>query len=195
MTACTSHGAACSQVEQWRRGVRVGEALAEARGRAALTVGEVSQRTRIRETIIRGIEGDDYSACGGDFYARGNIRSIAKAVGADPEPLICEYDAAHRAPGVLSAMSLDELVTSAQTPARRRLNWTAVLGLALVVALGFVGYTFLTGSPRTTNPPPAAANHAVTHAGRSTALAGLKPSPVAPSPHPPTPPPPPIRPP
>ena len=119
--------------------MRVGEALAEARGRAGLTVGEVGQRTRIRETIIRGIEDDDYSACGGDFYARGNIRSIATAIGTDPEPLICEYDAAHRAPGVLSAMSLDELLTSAQTPSRRRLNWTAVLGLALVVALGFVG--------------------------------------------------------
>ena len=164
--------------------MRVGEALAEARGRAGLTVGEVSQRTRIRETIIRGIEDDDYSACGGDFYARGNIRSIATAVGTDPEPLICEYDAAHRAPGVLSAMSLDELLTSAQTPARRRLNWTAVLGLALVVALGFVGYTFLKGSPRATSPPPAAANHAVTHAGRSMTLAGPKPSQVARSPHP-----------
>ena len=53
----------------------IGETLAEARGQAGLTVAEVSQRTRIRETIIRGIERDDYSACGGDFYARGNIRS------------------------------------------------------------------------------------------------------------------------
>ena len=58
----------------------IGEALAEARGQAGLTVAEVSQRTRIRETIIRGIEHDDYSACGGDFYARGNIRSIANVV-------------------------------------------------------------------------------------------------------------------
>ncbi len=62
----------------------VGEALAEARGQAGLTVTEVSQRTRIRETIIRGIEGNDYSACGGDFSARADIRSIAEAVGADP---------------------------------------------------------------------------------------------------------------
>jgi len=171
-------------VEQRRRGVQVGEALAEARGRAGLTVGEVSQRTRIREAIITGIEGDDYSACGGDFYARGDIRNIAKAVGADPEPLICEYDAAHRAPGVLSAVSLDELLTPSQTPRRRRLNWTAVLSLALAAALGFLGYTFLAGSPHTASAPPAAANHAVTHAGRSGASPGPKPGQVAPSPHP-----------
>jgi helix-turn-helix protein len=169
-------------VEQWRRGVRVGEALAEARGRAGLTVAEVSRRTRIREPVVRGIEGDDYSACGGDFYARGNIRSIAKAVGADPEPLICEYDAVHRAPGVLSAVSLDELLTRGQGTGRRRRGWTVVLGLALIAALGFVGYRFLAGSPDAASSPPAAANHAVaanhaaaanhavTNAGRSRAI-------------------------
>ena len=76
----------------------IGEALAQARGQAGLTLGQVSQQTRIRQTIIKGIEGDDFSACGGDFYARGHIRSIAKAVGTDPGPLIEEYDSAHRAP-------------------------------------------------------------------------------------------------
>jgi len=78
--------------------VSIGEDLAEARCRARFSVAEVSQRTRIRETIIRGIEHDDYSACGGDFYARGHIRAIARAVGTDPGPLIEEYDAAHHAP-------------------------------------------------------------------------------------------------
>jgi cytoskeletal protein RodZ len=78
--------------------VPIGEALAEARRRAGLTVTQVSQRTRIRETIIRGIESDDYSACGGDFYARGHIRSIARVVGTDPRPLIVEFDSTRRAP-------------------------------------------------------------------------------------------------
>src|SRR6516162_9517422 len=167
MAACTPHGVACRPVGQWRNGVIVGEALAEARSRAGLTVAEVSQWTRIREAIIIGIEGDDYSACGGDFYARGNIRSIAKAVGADPEPLICEYDAVHRTPGVMSAVSLDELLTPAQTPERRRPNWAAVLGLVLLVALGFVGYQLLTGSPHVASAPPVAAHHGVTHGGQS----------------------------
>jgi Helix-turn-helix domain len=181
-------------VEQWRRGVLVGEALADARGRAGLTVAEVSQRTRIREPVIRGIEGDDYSACGGDFYARGNIRSIAKAVGADPEPLISEYDAVHRAPGVLSAVSLEELLTRGQEPARPRRGWTMVLGVALIAALGFVGYEFLAGSLHATSHPPAVANHAAaanqaapanhaaTNAGRSRAIL-TEPSRSAPSRH------------
>lgn len=76
----------------------IGGALAEARSEAGLSVTEVSQRTRIRETIIRDIERDDYSACGGDYYARGHIRAIARVVGTDPAPLIEEYDAAHLPP-------------------------------------------------------------------------------------------------
>jgi hypothetical protein len=78
--------------------VRIGGALTEARSQAGLTVTEVSDRTRIRATIIRDIERDDYSSCGGDYYARGHIRAIARVVGTDPVPLIAEYDAARTPP-------------------------------------------------------------------------------------------------
>jgi hypothetical protein len=75
--------------------VGIGGALAAARSDAGLTVDQVSERTRIRRTIIRAIEEDDYAACGGDFYVRGHIRAIARVVGTDPAPLIEEYDTAH----------------------------------------------------------------------------------------------------
>ena len=160
----------------------IGEALAEARDQAGLTVTEVSQRTRIRETIIRAIEGGDYSACGGDFYARAQIRSIAGAVGADPGPLIREYDEVHGAPGAVSAVSLDELFTAVQTSGRRRLGWRPVLALALVMMLGSVGFVLLSGSPHSASIPPAAADHEVTHAGSS--ATPDHPATVAPTPRP-----------
>jgi transcriptional regulator with XRE-family HTH domain len=99
--------------------VPIGETLAQARHEAGLTLAQVSQQTRIRETIIRKIEEDDYSECGGDFYARGHIRAIAKVVGADPEPLIQEYDTRHRAPGALGTVSLDELLATSAHGAHR----------------------------------------------------------------------------
>jgi transcriptional regulator with XRE-family HTH domain len=74
--------------------VTIGEALAEARNRAGLSVDEVSERTRIRETVIRSIEQDDYGACGGDLYVRGYVRAIANVVGIDAQPLIREHDLA-----------------------------------------------------------------------------------------------------
>ncbi len=70
----------------------VGESLTEARYQAGLTVDELSERTRIRDTVIRSIERDDYEACGGDLYVRGYVRAIAGAVGIDAQPLIQEFD-------------------------------------------------------------------------------------------------------
>jgi cytoskeletal protein RodZ len=129
--------------------VSIGEALAAARHRAGLNVAEVSRRTRIRETIIRDIENGDYSACGGDFYARGHIRSIAKAVGIDPGPLIREYDANQR-PHAMPDTDVSWPGTPIRTHKRRQLNQSAVVVVAVLVlvlaALGFAAYQLLSGS-------------------------------------------------
>jgi cytoskeletal protein RodZ len=127
--------------------VSIGETLAEARHQAGLSVTQVSEQTRIRPPIIRSIEADDYEACGGDFYARGDIRSIAEVVGTDAEPLIHEYDQAHRASGPAAATSLDELLERSRPQWHRRPGFMLVFGLAaIVIVLGFVGYRIM-GSP------------------------------------------------
>ncbi len=119
----------------------IGDTLAQARRQAGLTITQVSQRTCIRETIIRGIERGDYSACGGDFYARGHVRSIARAVGADPEALVREYDLEHGAPQVITAADIFEPSTPIRMKERRRQpNWSAAMALALAVIVGFVVY-------------------------------------------------------
>ncbi len=145
----------------------IGESLAKARRDAGLTVAQVSERTRIRETIIRNIELDDYSGCGGDFYARGDIRSIARVVGADAAPLIGEYDATLRAPEEITAAEALGPTMSIRAVPRRRPNWTAVLAVGLVAVLGFVGYLLVSapshGSAATGFRP------AQRHAGRAAA--------------------------
>jgi cytoskeletal protein RodZ len=94
--------------------VPISVALADAR-HAGLTVAQVSERTRIRQTIIAGIECDDYSARGGDFYARGHIRAIAKVAGVDPELLIQEFDSTHRG----AETSRNKLTPPRRPPPRR----------------------------------------------------------------------------
>ena len=136
----------------------VGDSLAQARSQAGLTITQVSQRTCIRETIVRGIEHDDFSACGGDFYARGHIRSIARVVGADSEPLIHEYDTTHGAPQAIRAADVFEPATPIKLKERRRPNWSVamVIVLALVVGYGVyraVGAVTSPGHPAAAAPP------------------------------------------
>ncbi len=120
----------------------IGDELAEARRQSGLTIAQVSQRTCIRETIVRGIERGDYSACGGDFYARGHIRSMAKAVGLDPEQLIREYDATQSPPRPVSAADVFRPFTPVKLKERRRPNWAVLLLACLVAALAVVGYHY-----------------------------------------------------
>jgi hypothetical protein len=139
--------------------VSIGETLARARGRAGLSIHHVSERTRIRETIIRAIEQDDYSGCGGDFYARGHIRSIAHAVGTDPEPLISQYDQIQGAPPEpVTAAEAFEPIRPVRVRPRRRVNWTVVATVAgvlvaMTVYLLIFARSSIPASPRAAQSP------------------------------------------
>ncbi len=135
----------------------IGETLADARRQAGLTVTQVADRTRIRETIIRGIEQDDFSACGGDFYTRGHIRSIASVVGIDPVPLIREYDEAHGAPEALRAADVFEPSKPLRIKERRSLNWSVAMILALLVIVGYGAYHLVSSSSSSHGKATAAA--------------------------------------
>lgn len=115
----------------------LGETIASARSGAGLTVEEVAERTRIRATVIRAIESDEFALCGGDVYARGHLRSIAHTIGIDPDPLVEQYDTEHTA-NVPTVAEVFEAETATQTR-HRGANWSAVMAAALVVAVGVVG--------------------------------------------------------
>jgi cytoskeletal protein RodZ len=120
--------------------VSIGDSLAEARRQAGLTITQVGQQTRIRESIIRGIEADDFSGCGGDFYARGHIRSIATAIGLPAEPLIREYDAEHGPPGAMRAADVFEPSTPIKIRERRSPSLSLIVVVVLLAIIGFSAY-------------------------------------------------------
>ncbi|TQJ90434.1 RodZ domain-containing protein [Streptomyces sp. SLBN-31] len=122
----------------------VGRALKQARIDAGLTVDDVSNATRVRIAIVHSIEADDFAPCGGDVYARGHIRTLAKAVHLDPAPLLAQYDADHGGrPAPTPAAPLFE--AERIRPERRGPNWTAAMVAAIVAVVGFVGFTAFKG--------------------------------------------------
>ncbi|MFF8287392.1 helix-turn-helix domain-containing protein [Streptomyces albus] len=122
----------------------VGRALRQARIDARLTVEEISTSTRVRVPIVQAIEQDDFSRCGGDVYARGHIRMLARAVGLDADALVEQYDAEHGGrpePTAPAALFEAERIR----PEPRRPNWTAAMVAAIVAVIGFVGFTLVSG--------------------------------------------------
>ncbi|MEV0225992.1 RodZ domain-containing protein [Streptomyces sp. NPDC050704] len=122
----------------------IGRALQQARIAAGLTVDDVSNATRVRIAIVHAIEQDDFAPCGGDVYARGHLKTLARAVNLDPAPLLARYDADHGgrpAPTPAAPMFEAERIR----PERRGPNWTAAMVAAIVAVIGFVGFTMVNG--------------------------------------------------
>jgi cytoskeletal protein RodZ len=164
--------------------VSIGGTLADARRQAGLTVTQVSQQTRIRESIIRDIEQGDFTACGGDFYARGHIRSIAGVVGADPTPLISEYDADHGPVGSMRAADVFEPSRPIKIRERRSPGLGMIVVVVLLAIIGFAAYRLVSSHDHSGKPaaaattPPARPSAHPTTAAKPSATASPTPSDV-----------------
>lgn len=69
----------------------IGETLRAARRQQGRSLADAAAETRVRETYLAALEQEDFTSIGGDVYAKGFLRSYAKALGLDPEPLLDAY--------------------------------------------------------------------------------------------------------
>jgi hypothetical protein len=113
----------------------IGAVLAAARAERGLSIEDVSETTRIRGTLIRRMEDGDFDGCGGAVYARGHIRSIARTVGLDSEPLVEMYNEVAGAPDHRLATGPLEIDPIARHELRGRSGgrWMPLMIGALVV--------------------------------------------------------------
>lgn len=123
----------------------IGGQLAAARKTLGFTVDEVAARTRIRPYVIEHVEVDDFSPCGGDFYARGHLRTLARVLGLDARQLVEAYDEYFAVAPVNAREVFEaELATGRGgfVSGARGHNWVALAAVVLALGLvwGLVGY-------------------------------------------------------
>ena len=113
----------------------VGESLAQARDACGMSVEDVSEATRIRGGLIRQIEADDFSGCGGAVYSRGHIRAIGRLLHIDPEPLVAEFDRTHASEAAAPPLVPTPAVApeDAARAERKQPNWAAAMAVVLVI--------------------------------------------------------------
>jgi hypothetical protein len=117
----------------------IGPELAAARTRLGLSIETLAERTRIRPHVIESIEVDDFAPCGGDFYARGHLRTLARVLGVDAAPLLKEYDERY-ADGPVNARTVFEAeLATGPTSSMRRMrggpNWSVLIAAVMAVVL------------------------------------------------------------
>lgn len=129
----------------------VGPELAAARGRLGLSVDQLAERTRIRPHVIESIEVDDFAPCGGDFYARGHLRTLARVLGVDAGPLLASYDERYAdAPIDARRVFEADLATGADGPIRGTRggpNWSVLVAAVMAIVLAWSIVRLVTDSP------------------------------------------------
>ena len=136
----------------------IGPELVTARRRLGLTVDQVAERTRIRPHVIEAIEIDDFAPCGGDFYARGHLRTLARVLGVDAAPLLETYDTKYAdAPLDPRCVFEAELATAGQGPirgVRGGPNWSLLVASVMTVVLIWSVARLVMDHPVAVTPAP-----------------------------------------
>jgi cytoskeleton protein RodZ len=70
----------------------LGSMISKARKDAGLSIDDLSAATNIRGTLLREMESNNFSQCGGETYARGHLRKIAIKLGVDPQIFLTAFE-------------------------------------------------------------------------------------------------------
>jgi cytoskeleton protein RodZ len=151
----------------------IGPQIAAARARARLSVDELSERTRIRPHVLESIEVDDFEPCGGDFYARGHLRTLARVFGLDGDALVAAYDERYASAEIEARQVFEaELATGIGGGVRATSTgprWTVLAAAVVALAVVWGAAQLFTDKPQELVSP---APNVVDSAG----LAGSQPS-------------------
>ncbi|WP_220793279.1 helix-turn-helix domain-containing protein [Nocardioides stalactiti] len=135
----------------------IGPQLEAARSRLRLTVDQLSERTRIRPHVIEALEVDDFGPCGGDFYARGHLRTLARVLGIEAGPLVAAYDETYAdAPVDPRRVFESELATGVGGSIRGTRggrNWSVLLAAVMAAVLVWSIARLVMDGPVPIDPP------------------------------------------
>jgi len=116
----------------------LGSLITQARKSAGLSVEDLSESTNIRVALLKEIESNNFTKCGGETYARGHIRNIATKLGVDPLIFIAAFEDEQ----MHSDRSMQDLLVEnsvmKQPEEARKVSWK-VLATISVASLFVVG--------------------------------------------------------
>jgi len=138
--------------------------ISKARLDARLSIEDLSASTNIRVPLLREMEANNFANCGGETYARGHIRNIARRLGVDPQIFLTAFEDEHMQADRSMQDMLVETNAMKQPEEVRKVSWK-VLATISVAALGIAGLVQIivsnTSSPTLPAPIASATSTAV----------------------------------
>jgi cytoskeleton protein RodZ len=122
--------------------------LTKARKDAGFSIDDLSDATNIRGALLREMEADEFTNCGGETYARGHLRNIAKKLNIDAQPFLEVYESEQQQ-SVRSIQDLwveNSLMEEPGEP--RKVSWKVLAGISIasLLVIGLAQVFFSSGS-------------------------------------------------
>jgi hypothetical protein len=135
----------------------IGPELTAARTRLGLSVDDLAERTRIRPHVIESIEVDDFAPCGGDVYARGHLRTLARVLGKDVEPLLALFEERYATAPINARRVFEAELATGMTGSMRSTvggpSWGLLVGVVLALVLVWGLLRLFTSEPSDVHAP------------------------------------------
>jgi len=109
----------------------LGSVIRQARIDAGLSIDDLAERTSIRGGLLKEIESDDFTKCGGETYARGHLRNIAPKIKMDASLLLELYENEHsmRPRRIQEMLAENNVMTHSVN--KKSISWKTLAGISL----------------------------------------------------------------
>ncbi|MEY3920069.1 MAG: hypothetical protein RLZ15_863, partial [Actinomycetota bacterium] len=131
----------------------LGQSISAARKSAGISLDELATRTNIRPSMLREFEDDNFIHAGGDTYARGHLKTIAKVLNINAEDLLVQFDEEH----AQEQRKISQLVENSATIAlseRKRLTNKQLMIYAIVAIIGLIIVSIVVGNLKASSDGP-----------------------------------------
>lgn len=138
--------------------VRPGTLLREARERLGLSIADAAAQTKLAPRQIEALEADDYQHLPEMAFVRGFVRSYAKVLHLDPQPLLAALPQAKPISMQVSPASVEVPFPDARSPQLQNLIWLGAALFLSVIVVAVAVWNFTSPSaPETPEQPVEAA--------------------------------------
>ena len=124
--------------------VSLGKTLREARERIGLSVADVAHQIKFAPRQIEALEADDFQRLPEMTFVRGFVRSYARILQLDAQPLLAFLPQTNADSAPLVPVSVEVPFPSAHSPQRQNLIWLGAALLLSVLVVAFAVWHFTT---------------------------------------------------
>ena len=139
----------------------LGSMISKARQDAGLSIEDLSAATNVRTTLLREIEADNFSQCGGETYARGHLRNIAIKLNVDPQLFLTTFEDEQMHVGRTLQDLLVENNVMRESKEVRKVSWKVLVTIS-VASLFLAGLAQIIVSSNSTPDIPVAIEETAT---------------------------------